>query len=761
MPWAGGVFTRIYNWINDEASAIDIEAARMDGEDDNFATGINACLTKDGSNYADKIELGHASDTTLTRSAAGVVAVEGVDLVDLTSSQTLTNKKVNSVYDTASITTLAAITGMSAADRARVKYRAASDDMGGGDFRWDSSDLSTEVTADAEEGIYVAPDSDATGASGAWVRVIDDVITPHMFGAVGDGSNDDITAIQAAIDYVTGLGGGIVQCLPGKSYDCIITTSITDNGLIVKDNVIFDLNGSELLINCTGAVYGVRLKNYSWIKNGTINVDTSSTPGSAGVWHSPVSIGPAYGEGGTVGSVSSFEGVKGWGVHNVRVASVRADAVGIQGYGACHHGYIGHVRADDSSTLAGVVGFDWGEVGGIDSNDIPASRTLFNAGTAYTTHPNNILIEEISAGALSRDSGEGSRCVRLSGVHDIEVRRVTCDETNYAGVFHTAGDCGYEFALAAIKPFRHKGITIDGVSIKNANDGWGVFCDCFADNVAAAVTGSGYSPLLDPIQETDIVFENVKTWSDGGASVLPGFRVQKQIGGTLKNCSAYGHKNGVLVEEACDSLRIIDGYYDDNREDGIYAGHGSDLPEDLTIEQAHTGGNGTDTGYSNPAGINLQGVTRAKIINNELSHDTETTQYRGLTVSTTCTGVTVRDNHCEDLDTGGQAYVIASSTTYTTLDVFNNNTVGTGVPNYIAGANIIPYSASISPNGTKIRRFTALKASLSGSTTPSAGAWIAGDTIDYADPSASDYKGTVCVTGGSPGTWKRYGATTA
>lgn len=38
------------------------------------------------------IELGHASDTTLSRSAAGVLAVEGVDQVNLSASQTLTNK---------------------------------------------------------------------------------------------------------------------------------------------------------------------------------------------------------------------------------------------------------------------------------------------------------------------------------------------------------------------------------------------------------------------------------------------------------------------------------------------------------------------------------------------------------------------------------------------------------------------------------------------------------------------------------------------
>lgn len=39
------------------------------------------------------IELGHASDTTLSRVSAGVIAVEGVTITDISSAQTLTNKR--------------------------------------------------------------------------------------------------------------------------------------------------------------------------------------------------------------------------------------------------------------------------------------------------------------------------------------------------------------------------------------------------------------------------------------------------------------------------------------------------------------------------------------------------------------------------------------------------------------------------------------------------------------------------------------------
>jgi hypothetical protein len=68
-----------------------------------------------------------------------------------------------------------------------------------GRFIFSSSNLSTQVTADPNQGIYVAPSSDTTGASGAWVRKFDTSANVKWFGAVGDGVTDDVTAINQAI----------------------------------------------------------------------------------------------------------------------------------------------------------------------------------------------------------------------------------------------------------------------------------------------------------------------------------------------------------------------------------------------------------------------------------------------------------------------------------------------------------------------------------------------------------------------------------
>lgn len=56
MPWSGGSYTKGNNgtggWAGDASLGIGIEAGRHDTQDNDFATGINQCLNKDGSNAA-------------------------------------------------------------------------------------------------------------------------------------------------------------------------------------------------------------------------------------------------------------------------------------------------------------------------------------------------------------------------------------------------------------------------------------------------------------------------------------------------------------------------------------------------------------------------------------------------------------------------------------------------------------------------------------------------------------------------------------
>jgi hypothetical protein len=88
--------------------------------------------------------------------------------------------------------------------------RSAAGDGASGFFRWSGSnvDLSTEVGNDevtageGDGGIYVAPSSDKTGASGAWVRVVADMVHAAWYGLT-DG-NVETKALQALFNAAEG-----------------------------------------------------------------------------------------------------------------------------------------------------------------------------------------------------------------------------------------------------------------------------------------------------------------------------------------------------------------------------------------------------------------------------------------------------------------------------------------------------------------------------------------------------------------------------
>jgi hypothetical protein len=97
-------------------------------------------------------------------------------------------------------------------------------------FRWSSANLSASVTADTTFAVFVPPNAASTGASGAWVRVYDGRLNAFWFGALGDGTTDDKTALQAWLD----LGNFTLEplFLPAKTF------KVTGSLLFYSDTTI-------------------------------------------------------------------------------------------------------------------------------------------------------------------------------------------------------------------------------------------------------------------------------------------------------------------------------------------------------------------------------------------------------------------------------------------------------------------------------------------------------------------------------------------
>jgi hypothetical protein len=132
-----------------------------------------------------------------------------------------------------------------------------------GQFAWVTGNQSGPVTADPQQGIWIAPDSDPTGASGAWRRLnipyVDGWVNVDWFGAVGDGSTDDQPAFAAAHDYL-GLGGGSTGKFRGgtiqygaKRYLLNSTFAITERGITLRGHMP-ERSGADTASSANGGV---------------------------------------------------------------------------------------------------------------------------------------------------------------------------------------------------------------------------------------------------------------------------------------------------------------------------------------------------------------------------------------------------------------------------------------------------------------------------------------------------------------------------
>lgn len=85
MPWVSGSYTKgnsaTGGWTGDASLGIGIEAGRHDTQDNDFATGINNCLAKDGSNAATgNLDLGNKKITNLAGGTANADAINVAQL---------------------------------------------------------------------------------------------------------------------------------------------------------------------------------------------------------------------------------------------------------------------------------------------------------------------------------------------------------------------------------------------------------------------------------------------------------------------------------------------------------------------------------------------------------------------------------------------------------------------------------------------------------------------------------------------------------
>lgn len=233
MAWNGsGVFNRIHNWVTDRDAAIKILASRHDAEDDNFATGIQACLTKDNQSKPTANFAPNADNTY----SIGTATVKWTNLFLSTALK----------FVGASFTTTVAYTAPTA-DR-------------------------TITLPDATGTVALTSDVIESGTKMAFFQA-----------AAPTGWTQDATNNDAMLRVVSGTGGGT-----GGSASPTTGLTATDSHTLTTSEMPAHTHDVQNVLNTTGASYGAfsNTGNYG-------TVTSTSTGGGSGHTHN-ITFAPKY-----------------------------------------------------------------------------------------------------------------------------------------------------------------------------------------------------------------------------------------------------------------------------------------------------------------------------------------------------------------------------------------------------------------------------------------------------------------------------------
>ena len=307
--------------------------------------------------------------------------------------------------------------------------------------------------------------------------------------------------LQKALNLYAGMNKCVRISTPSE-LNCVVREDMVGDeksihAILVPEGVRLDLNGATLCLDLRSNSYGVRLSSHSAICNGTIRIVGSEGKGSQSCWHSGVSVGAAYGDGGTPENPGRFSTVSHWAIENMTIDQPFA-AAAIQLMSEACHGVIRNIRILDSDKALMGIGLDWGTVGPITAEDkeLPRMRQLWEQGKIYSTHPHDVLIENIRIGKLLRNVDANNAGVRTSACHRITIRNIDID-TAATAVMIVGGDLGYEFAREDQRDSAHSGYLIDGVRINNALR-FGLVLNGLADNIWRSRLNHAYEAVRDP-----------------------------------------------------------------------------------------------------------------------------------------------------------------------------------------------------------------------------------------------------------------------
>jgi hypothetical protein len=523
-------------------------------------------------------------------------------------------------------------------------------------------------------------------------------------GAIGNGVADDTAALQARVS-----SSSVVVLSPGKTY------KIT--GKILADHpVIIDLNGSTVQGVFTTQVPAFDVQsNHVRICKGSIIVNGTLMGGYGG------SLNCVFAGNQTTGA--------GWynlRFHDLTVSTNRNDAGATIGIiGECYNVVIENIKVPDNSQCRNIIGVEWGGV------PTPGG----------TGHPHDITIRNVECGKLTfpavSPAGFGY-VVWLSGSFNVTVENISAEECfGLVGVM--AGDRSKEFA-----PDRYKNMVGTGFSLKNASTP-----ACFGYGLRCIGKGQSSTVLSDcNLKASGINITRKAGYTD---SAVYGAEIEYCTGFEMTGFKIDGCDSNFVTGPFATRPVLKDGEIVNGKLYGAQLGSSGGLCIEPVLNNVKFKNNNANasTGVGSAA-VSLTTVRNPKVLNCTFGDLSESENQRfSISVGSATVRPVLENNHTNALAAGGTAYVNDISTNTTLLTTGGNNTSESGITNW-GGAPIF-----------RINRQGKREFLLPSNAAPTTGDWVVEDTGWYPSPASGGFMGVVCVTAGTPGTWRTFGAISA
>ncbi len=509
-------------------------------------------------------------------------------------------------------------------------------------------------------------------------------ITPELFGAIGDGINDDTLALEQLFN-INSPSFSNITFEKNKIY-----TSTKELSL---ENASLNLNGSTLRFDLSGLTKNLQVKSNSSVYGGTIE-NNGVDFGGAGHYQCPIQIGD-YGTG------DSYENIV---CENLTIISNKPNGNGIFITSESNNIRISNIKFPCSSNIARPILIHWGNA------DNPTVETL---------HPFNINIDNITVGDMSYTSVDSS-VVYISGAYNISVNNIKAGILSYerglVAVF--AGDYGNFYSRDSIKPMVLRNIKLENLTSD------------LCDQKAVFVSGKG---SLDP--SNDLLYAPyIKNVKAKGNKLDSGVSISHAKGGLFENIDLSYFKIGLTTGENVDGLTIVNSSISYSEQMGFNITNNATKPKNIKIIGCKAFMNAQDG--TNDAGIRCNVSDKITISDCVLGKEGVESQIWGVRVDNASTNIVIKNNHIENTKLNGVGFSIGSTTVYTTVQSFTDNSSEDG----------LLFTSGMSPLiiNTKLRASKRFR-ELLGSSHPNTGYWNKGDIVKK-ESSSVDSSGKV-ITG--------------